>query len=312
MQQLSSKLFLFFFTTILITLFLPSCCCDFYDDLTKCKTPHLLFSYQADGTEEVLNQYIHSGKLFVYDDKGELYMEKELTTNDLEEGVYLENIHSGKWDIIAWGNVGSYTKIENNNSLTEAVLSTLPNKENNLFQTTDSLYVARFSLNVKELPKDGKVTLSFASAHISFDVLIKDFDSFKSNENSTIQLAINKAGTQYIFADITKEKPISITPHPFFPILKHSSKENIYRARFELFRIENMDNLTLNINEIIGEQSITRKPIPLFDYLAENRIPFQGRNEVNIPIMVIFKGNLDIHIEPFEWGIINLIPDDIQ
>lgn len=285
-------------------LLFSSCCNSFFDDLSKCKTPRLTFIYNADGSENVLRKYIQSGQLFVYNEEGELFYQQTLHPIDFKHGVELKNIHSGKWHIVAWGNVDSHTKVETSSPLHVATLFSIPD-EKGIYRTTDSLYRAELLLDVDALPQGEAAVVAFASAHVSLDVFIKGFDKSFS---TTPKLLINKAGTRYQFTGYPAVIPVPTEAKPFEPALAHSTSEDLYRARFDLFRIEEINDISL---QLLSEESNPQmiREIPLLDYIAQHQIPLVGRHEVNIPILITFEGKLIVSIEPFKWGSINIKPD---
>lgn len=299
------------FSKIILTLtagLLLSSCCDFYDDLSKCKTPRLQFVYNADGSENVLKQYISSGQLFVYDESGNLYLEQPLTSVDFKHGVMLDGIHSGKWHVVAWGNADSHTEITAREPLAEATLSTLADNEG-VYRTTDSLYRAELLLDVDALPQGEDAVVPYSSAHVSFDVFIEGFDAFHGAEGAQPLLEINKAGTLYKFSGHPAAIPQPSAWAPFVPSMVHSGSQDLYRARFDLFRIEEIQDITLTLSTQGGTSPEVLHTIPLLDYVREHNIPLTATNEVNIPIKITFEGNLVVNIEPFAWGSISIKPD---
>lgn len=299
MKKLSSALC--FLSALLL---FSSCCNNFFDDLSKCKTPRLTFIYNADGRENVLRQYIHSGQLFIYNEEGELYYQQTLHPFDFKHGVELKNIHSGKWHIVAWGNVDSHTQVETSSPLQAATLFSTAD-EKGIYRTTDSLYRAELLLDVDALPQGEDAVVAFASAHVSLDVFIKGFDQYVG---TTPKLLINRAGTRYQFTGYPTPIPVPTEAKPFEPTLAHSTSEDLYRARFDLFRIEEIQDISL---QLLSEGSTPQRirEIPLLDYISQHQIPLVGRNEVNIPILITFEGKLIISIVPFKWGSIYLKPD---
>lgn len=306
-MRLFSKL-----TLLLFSIGFLSACGSFYDDLSKCKITRMKFIYNADGSENVLKQYIHSGTLFIYDERGALFQTKYLTSKDLDNGIELKSIHSGKWHLIVWGNVSTHSRIDSQEKLATALLTTLP-ENNGSYLTTDSLYRADYLLDMDDLDNDKMVIVPFHSAHISFDVIVKNFDVTKSAKQAFPKISIDKAGTQYHFSGYTVPIPQPISLFSFHPLLVHSSSEDLYQARFDLFRIEDLSSIILTLEEKNGEASLIHKKISLLEYAKEQSILIKERNEVNIPILIILDknqaGDLVVVVKPFKWGSVEIRPD---
>lgn len=317
MQRLTRILF---FT--LSVLLLATSCQPFFDDLSKCKTPRLQFSYTANGTDNVLGQYIESGELFIYDESGRLYHAQKLYFLDLRDGLTLSNIHSGKWRIVAWGNVASHTRLTDAQTpLKEAELYTLPD-EKGVYRTTDSLYYADVMLDVPALPEGGVFVVPFAAAHISLDVVVEGFDKVFGTENKDAApcLTIRPAGTHYRFTDHLETGAPLYIPRPdvlkpFEPTTVHDASSDRYRARFDLLRFEEIADASLLLTNTAEPNVEPLVALPLMQYAAEKAIPVKGVNEVNIPILIKLDnegGKLALTIEPFEWGSINIRPDGFK
>ena len=75
---MAKKVLLLPLTVLLMTL-LSSCV---YEDLSKCPEPRLRFVYNADGSDNVLPNYIQDGYLYLYDQAGAICYTKQLTRRD--------------------------------------------------------------------------------------------------------------------------------------------------------------------------------------------------------------------------------------
>ena len=101
---------------------------------------------------------------------------------------------------------------------------------------------------------------------------------------------------------------------PYLPKLGHSVSDDMYRARFDLLRIDNEAGFTLSLLNADDAAAAPYVSLSLPDYVAEHKIPLKGRHEVEIPVLITFekKGGTDqlvVNITPFVWGSINIKPD---
>lgn len=292
---------------------LNACSLSVYDDLSKCPSRHINFTYTADGKTDVLSQHIRSGHLYVYYEDGHLAYDQALSARDLKHGVTLQNIHSGRWRIIVWGNLGDYSKVTNTSSIATAGVSVIPDAEET-YHTTDSLYYANTLVDLNALGKEEKAVVPFASAHVSLDVVVSGFDTFHRGgvrSHGNPQIRINQAGTYYTFTGYTSTIPQPTRLKAFTPQLKHHAEQDLYRARFDLLRIDEINGLTLDLTEE-GSPSRVLKSIDLQSYLATHHILLKGKHEVNIPILISFTSLLEVTVQPFQWGVVNISPNGFK
>ena len=306
MRQLTRTLFFTFSVMLLAT-----SCQPFFDDLSKCKTPRLHFTYTADGTDNVLEKHIEHGELFVYDESGNLYLSQKLHHMDLRDGVTLKDIHSGKWTLVAWGNPNSATDVKAPKSISAGSVTALPDKEG-IYRTSDSLYYAECVLDFSKL-KGEDVEVPFSSAHVSLDVVVKGFDAVYPGQKPQLKAA--PAGTRYSIAGYKGGIPMPTELKPYLPKLGHSVSDDMYRARFDLLRIDNEAGFTLSLLNADDAAAAPYVSLSLPDYVAKHNIPLKGRHEVEIPVLIKFEkkaGDLAINITPFVWGSINIKPDGFK
>ncbi len=295
----------------IFVMLLAASCSSFFDDLSKCITPRLHFVYYADGTDDVLPNYIKDGRLYIYDEAGKLHHSQILGSAALREGVELKDIHSGKWTVVAWGNLTDATERREEADLVKATLTALPDKDG-IYRTTDSLYYAEYVLDFSKI-KSADVEVPFSSAHVSLDVVVKGFDAVYPGQKPQLKAA--PAGTRYSIAGYKGGIPMPTELKPYLPNLGHSASDDMYRARFDLLRIDNEAGFTLSLFNADDAAAAPYVSLSLPDYVAEHKIPLKGRHEVEIPVLIKFEknaGDLAINITPFKWGSINIKPDGFK
>ncbi|WP_296930744.1 FimB/Mfa2 family fimbrial subunit, partial [Porphyromonas sp.] len=216
--------------TVLLMALLSSCV---YEDLSRCPEPRLRFVYNADGSDNVLPNYIQDGYLYLYDQAGAICYTKQLTRRDLAEGIQLPVLTLEPYRVVVWGNVTDRSQIANSDQLAKADITALPDDQG-IYRGTDSLYRAEAMLDLCNDPQ-GEYTVPFSSAHIGLDVVVKGYDTFHPGAGAP-QIEILSGGTHYTFVEHPAGIPLPDAHKTFVPYLGHSERDDMYRARFDLFR----------------------------------------------------------------------------
>ena len=216
--------------TVLLMALLSSCV---YEDLSKCPEPRLRFVYNADGSDNVLPNYIQDGYLYLYDESGAVRYTQRLTRRDLAEGIKLPVLTLDPYRVVVWGNVTDRSQIANPDQLAKADITAQPD-DKGIYRGTDSLYRAEAKLDLCEDPQ-GEYTVPFSSAHIGLDVVVKGYNTFHPGAGEP-RIEILSGGTHYNFVEHPAGIPLPDAYKTFVPILGHSQRDDMYRARFDLFR----------------------------------------------------------------------------
>ena len=297
---MAKKVLLLPLTVLLMTL-LSSCV---YEDLSKCPEPRLRFVYNADGSDNVLPNYIQDGYLYLYDQAGAIRYTKQLTRRDLAEGIQLPVLTLEPYRVVVWGNVTDRSQIAHTDQLAQADITALPD-DKGIYRGTDSLYRAEAILDLCNDPQ-GEYIVPFSSAHIGLDVVVKGYDTFHPGAGAP-QIEILSGGTHYNFVEHPAGIPLPDAYKPFVPYLGHSERDDMYRARFDLFRFTDAQAPVLRLIDSKSGKEIKR--IELTDYLKSHNISFDKLHEANLPLLITFTAPLQITIKPFVWGSINIKPD---
>ena len=291
--------------TVLLMALLSSCV---YEDLSKCPEPRLRFVYYADGSDNVLPNYIKDGQLYMYDESGAVCYTQQLTRRDLAEGIQLPVLTFAQYRVIAWANVTDQSQIANSDQLTKADITAQPDNKG-IYRGTDSLYRAELLLDLRDTPQ-GEYIVPFSSAHIGLDVVVKGYDTFHPGAGAP-QIEILSGGMHYNFVEHPAGIPLPDAYKPFVPYVGHSERDDMYRARFDLFRFTDAQAPTLRLTDSkTGQEIVT---IRISDYLKSHNLTFDKLHEANLPILITFTDSgsaiLNVIIKPFEWGSINIKPD---
>lgn len=287
--------------TVLLMALLSSCV---YEDLSKCPEPRLRFVYNADGSDNVLPNYIQDGYLYLYDESGAVRYTQRLTRRDLAEGIKLPVLTLDPYRVVVWGNVTDRSLIANSDQLAKADITAQPD-DKGIYRGTDSLYRAEAKLDLCEDPQ-GEYTVPFSSAHIGLDVVVKGYNTFHPGAGEP-RIEILSGGTHYNFVEHPAGIPLPDAYKTFVPYLGHSERDDMYRARFDLFRFTDAQAPVLRlIDSKSGKEIVT---INITDYLKSHNLSFDKLHEANLPLLITFTAPLKITIKPFVWGSINIKPD---
>lgn len=297
---MAKKVLLLPLTVLLMTL-LSSCV---YEDLSKCPEPRLRFVYNADGSDNVLPNYIQDGYLYLYDQAGAICYTQQLTRRDLAEGIKLPVLTLEPYRVVVWGNVTDRSQIANTDQLAKADITAQPD-DKGIYRGTDSLYRAEAMLDLCNDPQ-GEYTVPFSSAHIGLDVVVKGYDTFHPGAGAP-QIEILSGGTHYTFVEHPAGIPLPDAHKTFVPTLGHSERDDMYRARFDLFRFTDAQAPVLRLIDSKSGKEIQR--VALTDYLKSHNLSFDKLHEANLPLLITFTAPLQITIKPFVWGSISIKPD---
>ena len=275
-----------------------------YEDLSKCPEPRLRFVYNADGSDNVLPNYIQDGYLYLYDESGAVRYTQRLTRRDLAEGIKLPVLTLDPYRVVVWGNVTDRSQIANSDQLAKADITAQPD-DKGIYRGTDSLYRAEAKLDLCEDPQ-AEYTVPFSSAHIGLDVVVKGYNTFHPGAGEP-RIEILSGGTHYTFVEHPAGIPLPDAYKTFVPGLGHSERDDMYRARFDLFRFTDAQAPVLRLIDSKSGKEIKR--IALTDYLKSHNLTFDKLHEANLPLLITFTAPLKITIKPFVWGSINIKPD---
>ena len=287
--------------TVLLMALLSSCV---YEDLSKCPEPRLRFVYNADGSDNVLPNYIQDGYLYLYDESGAVRYTQRLTRRDLAEGIKLPVLTLDPYRVVVWGNVTDRSQIANSDQLAKADITAQPD-DKGIYRGTDSLYRAEAKLDLCEEPQ-AEYTVPFSSAHIGLDVVVKGYDAFHPGAGEP-RIEILSGGTHYTFVEHPAGIPLPDAYKTFVPYLGHSERDDMYRARFDLFRFTDAQTPVLRLVDSKSGKEMVK--INISDYLKSHNLSFDKLHEANLPLLITFTAPLKITIKPFVWGSINIKPD---
>ena len=261
-----------------------------HDDLKDCPTINLTFSYFADEGEEVIEDYIHSGKLFIYDEQGALVCTQAISNDKLGKGKYVSlALPTGKYTAICWGNAEANTVLTNTDQMNLARLSAHGYGTSTPISTNDPLYWGQKEITVASNPDRQKVELvQMHSAHIKLDIRLKGLQ----HATATIHVHslqpevdfINDATTAPLTTYIPQVVEKDNIQRAFLHVLRFGSSNTI---QVEVFKNQQAESLKVDLNEILREND-------LFSLLSSSR------EEITLTLLIEFFG-LDAEVTIPAW-----------
>lgn len=238
----------------------------------------LTFQYNADGKENVIDSYIHTALLYIYDKNGKLCSTLSVTKSQLvHEGVKL-NLPFGQYTLVSWGNIGKHTVVTHNELLKTGRISTPEFNNRSVIPTNDSLYQSRLEFVVEEQIKNKSIknnVLHFNSAHIRLEIYVRSL--FKPH------ILVHNLMPEYNLM-MGETQPFQST---YTPIVEYLSEEEVYATLFYVYRFRNDNPIQVEIS-IPRDPSISCIIIDLEKYMAEQDPPLlvEGIQEVTIPLLI--------------------------
>lgn len=278
-------------TKYIISLIVILCCFScIKEDLDNCPTTRLFFSYLADSDTEVLEQYIASAHLFVYNDKKELVMTKSLSQKELiqKEGVGLV-LPQGRYHAVCWGNIRANTEMSQYNSLSSGLITTAGFLSNEKIETSDALYWGEQEIRIesKEAVSDTHL-LKFRSAHINLSINVYGVDE-------AVAITVHNLMPQYNFM----MDPMQPYETVYTPEVTFLPEEKGYRSYLHTLRFKTRNPIAI---EVKTEAMDVPYRLELSKFLETfyPHVLLEERQEVTIPIVIQFDG-LDITATIPEW-----------
>lgn len=262
------------------------------DNLDDCPASiFLMFNYQADGEDNVIDTYIHSGQLFVYDQSTKLVDVLPVSASQLKNGLSL-NLPFGEYTIVCWGNAETQTEITHEEELQTARLNAPGYYQNTQIFTNDALYHGTLDLSVAQTTRDHvriTETLDFNAAHINLEVYVR----YKTEP--TIQ--VHHLMPQYDFK-MGNTQPFETD---YTPTVSYIEKRKAYAALLNVLRFDNDNPITVEV-DLPGGLLTSPVSIHLKEFMEEQTpaLTVEGRQEVTISVLIEFT-DLGVTCKIPEW-----------
>lgn len=267
------------------------------EDTEYCPQPRLTFRYTADGSENVLPNYLHGSILYVFDKNGQYVTQLKLSATDLAnpQGMILP-LPPGDYRLVCWGNAASNTEIIQGKILETFILQAPGYSSGSSLSTHDPLYYASSLLHVGD-NSEGNSELRFESAHINLEIYIKGFENL-SRATSTPVVSVHNLTPQYDF----RMKGIHPYTSTYTPTTTADTEKKVHVARLSVLRFTDDNPIEIEINDSRTGNSLYK--FKLKEFMAAQQPPIQigTKQEVTIPVLVSFEGTgLNITVTTPVW-----------
>lgn len=240
---------------------------------------HILFHYQADGESNVIDEYIESGTLFVFNAQGDLAEKISVSTKQLHtDGVFL-TLPFGEYRLVCWGNVNGHTEITGSENLKNMRIHSPGFTASTPILTNDALYTGSIPLTVRKGVDDQVERLDFRAAHINLEIYVR----------SSVQPVIQVDHLMPQYNGLMEEtQPFETT---YIPSVSYTEEHEVFGALLNVFRFKNDNPIMINV-ELPGLPWASAISISLKDFMAQQVPPLtvEDKQEVTIPILIEFDG----------------------
>lgn len=241
----------------------------------------LTFSYMGDtGDPSMFARRITHVTLMVYDEDEKLVLNRNLNKNELTQyqgtELYLE---PGKYRIVCWGNANEYTQLEKCDFFGEGRLHhpNLPGGEK--ISTNSHLYYGSYSTTVSD-EQTVSGDIPFRGAHINVEVYVRGMVTADTPDNLP-HIETNNLTPQYNM-DMVSTMPYATT---YYPETTYNTERNLNQALFQVLNFRDDNPIFINIKNPEGELQCK---VNLKEFMADNNISVNGKNEATVALLVEF------------------------
>lgn len=267
------------------------------DDRSHCPSPvnaYLTFSYTGDTNEpEMFAQMIDHVTLMAFGEDGKRVVSSTINKSELErlQGTELF-LEPGNYRIICWGNADEHTEMTACEDFTTGRLHHPDFLTDADIPTNSHLYHGTYTLSV---PSDGIVTgdIPFRAAHINVEVYIRGA-SIKEHSIQAHQLM-----PQYNL-EMADNQPFETT---YYPQSVYNEERMLEECLFQVLRFSDDNPVVIEIRQPSGDILA----IDLKQYMAENKITVNGKNEATVPVLVEYN-DLGVVLKIPEWLVHDVTP----
>ena len=270
------------------------------DTLDNCNTTfRLLFSYTGDGTQELFNEKITHGDLFVFDENHKPVLTHELTAEQLESRSVELSLPDGTYHAVCVGNGhdAAWLALEEGTTFDTKIVHpvTHPDIETG-DQRVDShghLYQGYTPLALTRV--DGaEHTIELAAAHID---MVVEVAGYHAGEEPPLYIEHANLPAWTDFSNLCA--PEEIVSH--FP--EAEFREGVYVHTYNVMR--GLEDSQIHLHTTEGELLHT---VDVMEFLAEHPEIDPYLHEVLVPIRIEFK-NLEVVVTVPEWAIKDTKPE---
>lgn len=260
------------------------------------------FDYYGDESQgnNVLEKYIFSSELYIYDSNGKLFLHHSVAQDDLLSR-HVVKLPSGSYTLVNVGNVGNKSKVTGVKFMTSGKISPKGYLDNTLIDTNDKLYFSSQEINV---PKGGKlnetsknVTVEFKAATIQLYVISKGFG------NRNMGVAVDHLVPQI---DFNLHDAASADATYYLPLSRNLEQDVIVNTG-HTFRFKNQNDINVTLFEKIGDTSHSIEKVSLASMIAQEGLNVENKQEL-ILVIEFEQTTKGISVSIKEWKEIIVVP----
>ena len=283
------------------------------EDMDDCMNVAVCFQYNADGQDNVLQNYIHDIALYVFDSQGSVHstlaIDKEYLTNDYRLKEF--KLPAGRYTLVAVAHEGDHTEVKiDGNSLEQCFIQHPQWPGAAVLPGQDPNYLGRCELQVPKHHILQKDTIQLFSAHIDAYVEVHGLQPPTEGNASAYRVSITQVNAQTNLLNQVQPGQLTTVAQD----LHFDSATQTYQTSgITLFRMDNqgvLDELLcrhhIQLEDGNGKVLAT---FPLSDYLKENAKYIDvTKQEAFLPISIKFTP-VSVTIEVPSWYIEDLDPE---
>lgn len=276
------------------------------EDLSDCPpkiNTFLKFSYYGDSNDATMfAKMIDRVTLFVFDEGGQQVYTTTIDKAELASQTYEFYLRPGKYRIVCWGNAFDGTTAITGGTALADLRVHHPNFDLSgvKIDSNDALYMGELSVTV---PADGNVSgdVVFTGAHCDLNIYIEGF-GIMNNPSTYAIVEVANVMPQY---DLLKNAKQPFT-YTYYPSTVWDAEHQMTATSLQTLLFGDDNPIIIYIkNPITGEINYE---INLKEYMAENNIHIDGKNERVVSIQISFL-DLGVIVTVPEWVIIEMRPE---
>jgi len=264
----------------------------------------LVFHYTAEGGQNVVDKYIGTANIAVFDSKGNLVDALQVSKEQLldPQGVLLPVKEAGEYSVVCWGNRGDNTEVTMGSSMETSTVQH-PNYTNGTpVPTHDPLYYSLTSVTASQTEEvQGKT--EFVCAYVGLDIYIKTPET-TTRATATPVVEVHNLTPQYDF----RMNPVNPFSQTYYPQTVFDTEKGLYAAHLNVLRFTDEENPTeIEIKDSGNGKTIYRMKLKEFMQAQEPPLSVAGNTEVRVPVLIDCSG-LNVTVTLPQWGSEDITP----
>lgn len=311
------------FPFLLFLLLLSGC---IKEDMDDCKgSISLNFSYTADGSTQVFNEYIdESVDLYVFDEDRRYILTRRIVGAELQGRHATLDLEPGRYHIVCVGNMGQMDEVKglspgNVADLTRTLLTHKKETENpdGTLTGEDPLYMGTTDVEVKASDRLQQ-TVDFRSLHVNLVVQVKGAARDEAGATPSVPVW-TKIGIRFTGLPTETELSEGLTGGPLCdyvpPTGQFDPADRLLTTSLHVMRFDRRqgglsarqtdDDIRLVVTNLTTGEPL--ETIDVMEFVTDNDIDLD-REEVTIGMLIVISKDGDISVEVPDWDIEDVTP----